>query len=90
MKKPLFHEPVYALPICSLPQDSAEWLKIYPDQSHQRMVERQERLRVAWLHGAGLHPHGKSGEEKDLIPSILDQGRHLPHQNFEYGVEYWE
>lgn len=43
------------------------------------LLARQERGRAAWLAGErDTHPEGVSGEERDVIPSILDQGYFLP------------
>ena len=37
-------------------------------------LAQQEHERSAWLQGADRHPQGLSGEVRDVIPAILDQG----------------
>lgn len=65
------------------------WVKRYWTPAHSDAVERRERMRHAWLLGAPDHPQGISGEGRDMIPAILDQGYNLPRVPADEAREAW-
>lgn len=58
--------------------------------THLQLVARQERRRAAWFMGERAHPQGLSGEERDVISPMFDQGYWLPvtPAQLNEGVDY--